>query len=187
MPTGIKVRDAMISGVVIGNPDQNIVEGARIMRKEDVGSLIICDDSKPVGIVTREDIVNKIVAKDLHPSKIFLREIMSKELISCNPDFDISEAASLMSKYQYERIPVISMGKLVGIISTREIAKVAPPALEVMTEHLRIDQGIEENHENQELEITEGVCDICGNESDNLQNINDRWVCDSCIEEAKEL
>jgi len=186
MPTDIKVKDAMIKGVVTGKPDQNVVEGSRVMRKEDVGSLIICENNKPVGIVTREDIVSKVVAKDLHPSKVLLREIMSKELVTCNPDFDISEAASLMSKYQYERIPVVSMGKLVGIISTREIAKVAPAALEVMTEHLRIDQGIE-NHENQELEITEGVCELCGNESDNLQNINDRWVCDSCIEEAKEL
>lgn len=182
MSTGIKVRDAMVKGVITGKPDQNVVEASRIMRNEDVGSLIICDGNKPAGIVTREDIVSKVVAKDLHPSKILLREIMSKELVTCNQDSDISEAAKLMSRYQFERIPVVSMGELVGIISTREIAKVAPAALEIMTEHLRIDEGIGEE---QEEEMSEGVCEICGNESDNLQKINDKWVCDSCKEEAE--
>lgn len=186
MPTGIKVKDAMISGVITGKPDQNVVQGSKTMKKQDIGSLVICENSKPVGIVTREDIINKVVSGDLEPSKILLKDIMSKKLVTCPPDCDISEAANLMSKYKYERIPVVSLGKLVGIISTREIAKVAPAALEIMTEHLRIEEGIE-NNEDSEGESTSGVCDLCGNESDNLTNINDRWVCDSCAEEAKEL
>lgn len=182
MPTDIKVKDAMIKGVIIGKPDQNALEGSRIMRKEDVGSLIICESNKPVGIVTREDIISKVVAKDLNPSKVLLREIMSKELVTCNQEADISEVARLMSKYQYERIPVVSMGKLVGIISTREIAKVAPAALEIMTEHLRIEEGIEDQEDS---EPTEGLCEICGNESDNLSKIGGIWVCESCKEEVE--
>jgi CBS domain-containing protein len=186
MPTGIKVRDAMISGVITGKPNQNVIDAAKIMKKEDIGSVIICDKKKPAGIVTREDIINKVLAVDVQPSKVLLKDIMSSNLITTTPDSDISDAAKLMSKYKYERIPVVSMGNLVGIISTREIAKVAPAALEIMTEHLRIEEGIE-NHEEPEGEATSGVCDLCGNESDNLTNVNDRWVCDSCMEEAKEL
>jgi CBS domain-containing protein len=186
MPTGIKVRDAMVSGVVTGMPNQTVVEGSKIMKKEDVGSIIICEDSKPVGIVTREDIINNVVASGLLPSKVLLKDIMSTNLVTINPDSDISEAAMLMSKHKYERIPVVSMGELVGIISTREIAKVAPAALEVMTEHLRIEEGINGNEETED-NTTEGVCDLCGNESDNLTKINDRWVCDSCAEEAQGL
>ena len=72
------------------------------------------------------------------------------------------------------------MGKLVGIISTRELAKVAPAALEIATEHLRIEETgkLEE-------EIQEGECEKCGNYSEELHNINDLWVCDACKDEGE--
>ena len=187
MPTGIRVRDAMVSSVITAELEQNVVDAAKIMKKEDIGSVIICENKKPVGIVTREDIINKVLAMDAHPSKVLLKDIMSKKLVTTSPDSDISDAAKLMSMHKYERIPVVSLGKLVGIISTREIAKVAPAALEVMTEHLRIEQGVEDGEDVREELMTEGVCDLCGNESDNLLKVNDRWVCDSCREEAEEI
>lgn len=182
MPTGIKVKDAMVSRVITARPNQNVFEGSKIMKKEDVGSLIICEGNKPVGIVTREDIVDKITAKDLQASKVLLKDIMTKDLVTCPPDCDISEAAKLMSKYRYERIPIVSMGKLVGIISTREVAKVAPAALEIITEHLRIEEPPQIVEE-----FNSGECELCGNFSEELHNVNDRWVCDSCREEATEI
>ena len=182
MPTGIKVKDAMITRVITARPNQTVLEASKIMKKEDVGSVIICEGTKPVGIVTREDIVNKITAENKLASEVLLKDIMSKKLVTCPPDCDISEVARLMSKYQYERIPVVLMGKLVGIISAREVAKVAPPALEIMTEHLRIEeppQIIEETNS--------GECELCGNYSEELYNVNDKWVCENCKEEAAEL
>ena len=182
MSTGIKVKDAMIKGVVTGMIEQNVLEGSKIMTKHDVGSLIVCDGEKPAGIVTREDVINKVVSAELDPSKVMLNEIMSKNLVTITSDQDISEAARLMSKYMYERIPVVSLGKLVGIISTREIAKVAPAALEVATEHLRIEEGSDESEEEKEDEVTAGECESCGNYSDELEKINDQWICSSCKE-----
>jgi CBS domain-containing protein len=181
MSTGIKVMDAMISEVVTGTLDQTVLDGAKIMKKDDIGSIIICKNDKPIGIATREDIINEVVAESRLPENVLLSEIMSKNLVTCTPDCDISEAANLMSKHQYERLPVVSMGKLVGIISTREIAKVAPAALEALTEHIRIEEpkALEDEKED---ESTEGICDSCGNTSDELFNINDNWVCESCKE-----
>ena len=182
MPTGIMVKDAMVSRVVTAMPSQNAFEAAKIMRKEGVGSVIIVEGINPIGIVTREDIINKVAAKDLPASKVSLKEIMNPNLITCSPDCDISEAAKIMSKNKYERIPVVSMGKLVGMISTREIAKVAPAALEIATEHLRIEVP-----EKFDEEVNEGECELCGNYSEELHSVNDKWICDSCKDEAEEL
>lgn len=182
MPTGIKVKDAMVEEVITARPNQTVLEAAKIMKKEDIGSVVICEGTKPIGIVTREDIVNKITAEDKLASKVHLKEIMSKNLVTCTPDCDISEAARLMSKYKYERIPIVNLGKLVGIISAREVAKVAPAALEIMTEHLRIEEPFQISEE-----TNAGDCELCGNYSEELHNINDRWVCDNCKEEATEL
>jgi CBS domain-containing protein len=182
MPTGIKVKDAMVARVITAKPSQNVFEASKIMKKENVGSLVIVEGSNPIGIVTREDIIDKVTSKNMLPSKVLLKKIMSKELITCPPDCDISEAARMMSKHKYERIPVVSMGKLIGIISTRELAKVAPAALEIATEHLRIEEP-----EKIIEETNEGECELCGNYSEELHNINDKWVCDACKDEAEEL
>jgi CBS domain-containing protein len=182
MPTGIKVEDAMLTEVVTARPNQTILEVSKIMKEKDVGSVIVCERDSPIGIATREDIVNKVTAEDKIASKVFLKDIMNKNLVTCNPDCDIADAARLMSKNKYERIPVVSMGKLVGIISAREIAKVAPAVIEIMTEHLRIEEP-----QNIEEETNEGECELCGNYADRLHKINDKWVCDSCKEEAREL
>ena len=182
MPTGIKVKDAMVTRVVTARPSQTVFQVSKIMKKEGVGSVIICEGNAPIGIATREDIVDHVTAKDKLASKVIVKDIMSKNLVFCPPECDISEAARLMSKNKFERIPVVSMGKLVGIISTREIARVAPAALEIAKEHLRIEEP-----EKFEEETNEGECELCGNYSEELHNINDKWVCDSCKEEAEEL
>lgn len=180
MPTGIKVKEAMVSRVVTALPSQTVLEASKIMKKEDVGSLIIVEGNKPIGIITREDIINKVIVNELMASKTLIQDIMTKDLITCPPECDISEAARLMSKNRYERMPVVSMGKLVGIISSREIAKVAPAALEILTEHLRIEEP-----QKVEDEIQEGECEKCGNYAEELHNINDTWVCDSCKDEGE--
>jgi len=180
MATGIKVKDAMVPSVVTASQNQTVLEASKMMYKEDVGSLIVLEGDRAIGIVTREDIINKAIAKDIQPSSITIKDIMSNNLTACTPEDDISYAARLMSKNRYERIPVVSMGRLVGIISTREIARVAPAALEAMTEHLRIDSPGSFKDEVNEG----GECEKCGNYSDELHNVNDVWICDSCKDEG---
>jgi CBS domain-containing protein len=180
MPTGIKAKDAMVANVITAISSQTVLEASKIMKKEDVGSVIIIENRMPVGIVTREDIVNKVTAEDKAASKVTLKEIMNSNLVTCTPETDISEVARLMSLHGYERIPIVSMGSLVGIISAREIAKVAPAVIEILTEHI----GIEEPGSSLEEE-NEGECELCSNFTDNLHKVNDKWVCDACKEEAE--
>ncbi len=181
MATDISVKDAMITRVVTARPGQTVQEGSEMMRKEDVGSLIICEGNKPVGIVTREDVVNKVASKDMKASEVKLKDIMNAPLVTVEPEQDLADAARKMTKYGYERLPVVEMGKLIGIISDREVAKVAPAAIEILRERLLIEAPT------QFEETTSGECQLCGNYTEELRNINDRWVCESCKEEAEEL
>lgn len=182
MATGIRVSEAMVSRVVTARPSETAAGGSKKLRDEDVGLLVICEGNRPIGIVTREDIVNKVAAEDKVASKILLKEIMTPQVVSCSPDDDMADAAKVMAKHGYERLPVVSMGKLVGIISDREIAKVAPAAIEILRERLLIE-GQPPSVE----EFNAGECEFCGNFSEVLHLINDRWVCDACKDEAAEL
>ena len=179
MPTGIKAKDAMVATVVTTIPSQTVLEVSKIMKKDGVGSVIVIENNKPIGIVTREDIVNKVTAEDKSASKLTVKDIMTVNLVTCAPECDISEIAALMSKHGYERIPIVSEGKLLGIISAREIAKVAPAVIEILTENIKIEEPQHFEEEN------EGECELCSNFSDKLIKVNEKWVCDTCKEEAE--
>ncbi|MBU5574854.1 MAG: CBS domain-containing protein [Candidatus Aenigmatarchaeota archaeon] len=181
MPTEIRARDIMVTRVITARPNQTVLEAAKLMRDEDVGSVIVCEGTRPIGIATREDIVSKVVALDKDPKKVLIKDIMNTPLVTCSADEDVINIARTMSKYGYERIPVVDFGKLVGIVSVREIAKVSSEAVEILRERFSIttEGAIEE--------INSGYCELCGNYSEILHYVNDRWVCDNCKDEAEEI
>lgn len=175
MTTGIKVKDAMVSRVITIRPGQNIKEAAEMMAKEDVGLLVVVEGQKPVGVITREDIITRVVAMGITPSDKTVKEHMESPMIAAEPDEDLADAARRMVQHGFERLPVVSMGKLVGLISDREIAKVAPAAIEILRERLTIPSEPEIVEE-----LNEGECQTCGNYSGTLHNIDDKWICDEC-------
>ena len=110
-----------------------------------------------------------------------VKEVVKEVVITATPDEDLADAARTMTKHGFVRLPVVSLGKLVGIITDREIAKLAPAAIEILRERLLIQTpGFSE-------ETNSGECQLCANYSEELHNVNDRWVCDSCKEEAAEI
>ncbi len=183
MPTlPVKVSEIMSARVVTVAPNSPVSEAARVMKQEDVGSVVVCEGNRPVGIVTREDITNKVAASDRTPSKVTVREIMSSPVVTASPDEDVEDVARRMNKYGFERLPVKQLNKLVGFVSVRDILRVSPGLLELLRSHFDEEQA-EEVREEQNA----GECELCGNYSESLHNINDRWVCDTCREEAEEV
>ena len=117
----MKVRDVMTSSVDWVSPDTSVVEVARLMKKDDVGSIPVCKDNKLMGIITDRDIVLNVVAAGGN-ANVTAKDIMSKDIISVSADQDIHEAANLMSKNQVRRLPVLENGNLVGILAIGDMA-----------------------------------------------------------------
>jgi CBS domain-containing protein len=118
----MKVRDVMTSSVDWVTPETSVVEVARLMKKDDVGSIPICQDNSLIGIITDRDIVLKVVAAGRNTNSISARDIMSTDTICVSADQDVHEAADLMSKYQIRRLPVLDKSKLVGIVALGDLA-----------------------------------------------------------------
>lgn len=183
MSSGIKVKDAMRKHVVTITLNDSVLKAAKLMKKNDIGSLVVVEKGKNIGIMTREDINDKVAAKNLLASKLKVKQIMNTPLVSCSSKDDISDISHIMSKYGYERLPVIDNGKLVGIISTREVVKVAPAAIEVFRQHFEEEStpviGKSENTDGDE-------CERCSNYSDDLQKVGAEWLCEKCREDGSE-
>jgi CBS domain-containing protein len=182
MPIEMKVRDVMSARVVTCAASNTVAEAAKKMRDEDVGSIVVLEGKKPVGIMTREDVTNHVAAENKLSSEVSVKSIMTSPVVTVSPDDTLSDAAKRMGKYGYERMPVKQLNKLVGFVSVRDILRVSPGMLDLLKEHFEKEQAPELNEE-----MNSGECELCGNFSEQLHNVNDRWVCDACKDEAEEL
>lgn len=120
---GPKVREHMTDRPRCVTPDTSVVEAAELMANEDVGSLPILDGERLVGVVTDRDIVVRAVAKQKNPQGMPVREVASGNLVTVQPDEDLSEALKLMAAHQVRRLPVVDADdNLVGVLSQADVA-----------------------------------------------------------------
>jgi CBS domain-containing protein len=116
------VRDAMTEDPRSIGPMASVVEAARLMRDEHIGSLPITDGDTLVGMITDRDITTRVVAEEADLATTSVGDVYSQNLISVEPDKDLEEALGLMARHQVRRLPVVEDGKLVGIVAQADIA-----------------------------------------------------------------
>ena len=96
---------------------------ANVMKERARGSLIVVDEGKPIGIVTERDLVRRVIAEDKSISATKIGDIMSSPLISVGPEATVSSAANVMYKNGIRRLPVIEEARLLGIVTSTDLAR----------------------------------------------------------------
>ncbi|MEM5879448.1 MAG: CBS domain-containing protein [Candidatus Aenigmatarchaeota archaeon] len=177
----IYVKDIMIKPVITIDQEKTVKQAGEMMKKTRRGCLIVTKKGKPVGILSDSDVIKRVVAKNLLPSKVKIKKVMSSPLIVIGPNDDILTAVRKMKKSNIHRLPVVSEGKLVGLISLSDIAKTSPEMLDLLEYRMKMKSFEPEIKE----KFTSGVCDSCDNYSDDLKNVNDQWLCERCREELE--
>ena len=118
-----------VSEVMTANPrtvgsSTSVLEAARLMKSEDVGSVPIVEDERLIGVVTDRDITIRVAAEGKDPQSTTVGEIASRDIVTVDPQQSIDEAARLMAQNQVRRLPVVEEdGKLVGIVAQADVAQ----------------------------------------------------------------
>lgn len=99
-----------------------VLLAAKIMKERARGSLVVVDDGKPVGIITERDLVRRVIADD-KSTTTKIGDIMSEPLISIGPEATVSGAATVMYKNGIRRLPVIEGDRLLGIVTSADLAR----------------------------------------------------------------
>jgi CBS domain-containing protein len=125
------VRDAMVPepGALDGT-DSAQAAGERLSDPA-VRAVLVCDDGKLLGVVTRKTLVRQVVAKGRDPGATPLEEIAEPPLFTIEASTDLDEAFQMLEDQDLERVPVVEDGRLVGILSRtvlqRRLAEDEPP------------------------------------------------------------
>jgi len=116
-----KVRDIMSSPVVSVLPTDPVSEAASKMISYGIGAVVVESGGKPEGIVTERDLIKRVLMEGKDPKKVACGEIMSKPLITIDPEASILKAITLMKEIR--RIVVIKGGKITGIVTEKELIR----------------------------------------------------------------
>jgi CBS domain-containing protein len=102
--------------------DAPVQEAAAIMKKLNVGSVPVTAGGRLAGIVTDRDIAIRLIAENRRASQTPVREIATSDPRTVTPETPLSEASKLMAEHQIRRLPVVSGGNLVGMLSLGDVS-----------------------------------------------------------------
>ena len=116
----MKVKECKLTEPVSEDQDKDIVQTAKKLKSHSVRNIVICEDKKPIGIVSAVDIVNEIVATGKDPKSIKAKDIMTKPVFTCDIEDDVRKIYFEMVKRNIFVCPVTENGKLVGALPMHE-------------------------------------------------------------------
>ncbi|MGC8895691.1 MAG: cyclic nucleotide-binding/CBS domain-containing protein [Candidatus Bathyarchaeia archaeon] len=137
MASIILVRDVMSKEVKVVRPDTTVKEVVATMNKFNIGSIIVVQGERPVGIITERDILRRLVEPCLAPETLTARHIMTSPVTTISETATIEEAAKLMAKKRVKKLPVMSDEKIVGIVTFTDIVTKVPTMLSILEELVR--------------------------------------------------
>lgn len=177
----ILVSDVMTKEPIVIKPNTNLLECAKKMVRKRVGSLLIVDKKRLVGFISEKDILWALIKKSKKDlSTIKAIDISPKKIATIKPSFTIKEAIQKMKKLKFEKLPVIHEGKLVGMITNRDILSFHPELYPELEELAQIREEAKKlKRVKNRGSIHEGICEECGNQ-DILHKFNGMLVCEHC-------
>lgn len=119
----MKVKKCMHPGVQWVSPDTSIKEVANAMLEQDIGAVPVGEDDRLIGMITDRDIVLRAVANGGDVAAMTARDVMTKGVVWCRDNEDLSHAANLMQSKRVRRLPIIDKHKrMVGILSLGDLS-----------------------------------------------------------------
>lgn len=122
-------RDIMTKGAESVDGSTTVLEVAKKLAAEDIGSLPICDGDRLQGMITDRDIVVKVLAAGKDPATTKVIDLAQGDVVTIGADDPVEEIARTMSEHQVRRLPVIDGQKLVGMVAQADLALNAKDAL----------------------------------------------------------
>jgi CBS domain-containing protein len=126
------VRDAMVSDPLALDVTATAQEAGEALTRDEVRAVLVCDEGRLIGVITRKTLVRKVVATGRDPRAVTLGEIAEPPNATIDAYAPLGEAFAFLEEQDFERVPVVEEGgKLAGVLSRsavrRRLAEDDPP------------------------------------------------------------
>lgn len=154
--SAVTLRDIMSTNVVTVSPDLSVVAAAQKMTAEQITCMVVIKDDSVVGIITNNDFMRKIVLKNKEYTDLTVGQIMTTPVISLSDDVTIAKAVQLIDEKRIKHLPVVSNGKLTGIVTQTDFYRASQSELEKKFANLQDQSQAQLEYANSKLEAAVG-------------------------------
>lgn len=105
------------------SPDDTVFDAIKKMNEKSVGALPVVSDDKLVGIISERDYARKVILEDRRSKDTKVKEIMTEKVFHVTPAQKIDECMAIMTEHHIRHLPVLTDGKLSGMISVGDVVK----------------------------------------------------------------
>jgi CBS domain-containing protein len=122
MPTVREILANKGPQVFTVGPGATVLEAANLMNEHKIGSLVVTDQGRVVGMFTERDVLRRVVGEQRDPVRTIVEEVMTVEVICCTPDTTIDEARVAMKERRIRHLPLADDDRrLLGLISIGDL------------------------------------------------------------------
>ncbi|MBI3036073.1 CBS domain-containing protein [Candidatus Woesearchaeota archaeon] len=182
MKTGYKVYDCMTTKPISVSSQASLEECAKVMAKNHVGALVIKDNHESKGLITEQDIVRKALSKGINPLTKKVKDFMETKLIKISPSDDIYDALIKMRDSNIRHLPVVDKGKMVGLLTLKDVLKIEPSLFELLVEKFELRE--ETRKPIDRIISREAICQGCGAYVEDVKKVKGSLLCERCAKEA---
>lgn len=118
---------SITSGVIISKESDTVLQVAGLMKKHNIGAVVILRKEKIAGIVSERDIVRKVVCEQLSAQKTKIKDIMTKNVVTADIKEGLNKIHEIMCLAPFRHLPIVDNGKLIGIVSSRNLISSLSP------------------------------------------------------------
>ncbi len=123
MTTVRQLLDKKGAEVLSVHPDDTVFDAIKKMADRNVGSVLVMEDDKPVGIFTERQYARNVILKGRSSPTTPIRDVMEREVICAQPDQTVEECMAVMTDKRVRHLPVLDSNELVGIVSIGDLVK----------------------------------------------------------------
>ena len=99
-----------------------VLLATQLMNQHKIGAVVVTDEGRVMGIFTERDVLSRIVAEQRSPSQTLVADVMTREVICCDPDTDLDEVSAIMKNRRVRHLPVCGAGgRLLGLVSIGDV------------------------------------------------------------------
>jgi len=122
----VLVKEAMTKKVITIDKNETILEASNMYKDFKIGSLIVTDNGKAVGMVTERDIIERTICARRNPENTKVEEIMSSDIKTIHGLDKVEDAIEMMVKNNIKKLPVVKDGDIIGIITVTDVSRARP-------------------------------------------------------------
>jgi signal-transduction protein with cAMP-binding, CBS, and nucleotidyltransferase domain len=104
-------------------PDATVFEAIELMAEKDVGALLVMEGDELAGLISEREYTREVILKDKSSRSTPVREIMIAKPVTIDPSDTVEQAMQLMTDRHFRYLPVLSEGKVIGIVSIGDLVK----------------------------------------------------------------